>query len=163
MKRIVSAIIALVIASLATLAAAAPVEPPDDCHYCGMNRTKFAQSRMLITHADGSSVGTCSINCAGVDKSANRDKKVATYQVGDFTTKKLIDAQTAVWVIGGKKRGVMTSVAKWAFADPKAAAAFVKENGGKTATFAEAMAATEKELAAEQKRESRKGHSGHTH
>ncbi|MBP1729571.1 MAG: NosL, partial [Deltaproteobacteria bacterium] len=42
-----------------------------------------------------------------------------------------------------------------AFADTKAAAAFVKENGGKLATFDEVLAATEKELT---EREEHKGH-----
>jgi nitrous oxide reductase accessory protein NosL len=51
----------------------------------------------------------------------------------------------------------MTPVAKWAFADTKAAAAFVKEYGGKPATFDEVLAATEKELAA------REQHKGHDH
>lgn len=35
--------------------------------------------------------------------------------VGDYNTKRLIDAEKAVWVIGGGKQGVMTKRAKWAF------------------------------------------------
>lgn len=149
----------------AALAMAAPVEPPADCKYCGMDRTKFSHSRMLITYADGSSTGTCSINCAGVDRFANREKKVTSYQVGEYTGKKLIDAKSATWVIGGKKRGVMTPVAKWAFSDRKSAQAFIRENGGKLATFDEAFKATEKELADEESSRSheQRKHEGHGH
>jgi len=34
--------------------------------------------------------------------------------VGDFGTKKLIDAEKALWVLGGSKPGVMTKRGKWA-------------------------------------------------
>jgi len=149
----------------AALAMAAPVEPPADCKYCGMDRSKFSHSRMLITYVDGSSTGTCSINCTGVDRFANREKKVASYQVGEYTSRKLIDAKSGVWVIGGKKRGVMTPVAKWAFADKKSANAFIRENGGKLATFDDALKATEKELADEERSHSHehRKHEGHGH
>ena len=164
MKRIVFAIIALVFASLASLAAAT-VEAPADCTQCGMNRTKFAHSRMVVTYKDGSSTGTCSINCVVVDMKAHQGKGAQSFQVGDYTSKKLIDAKTAVWVIGGKKRGVMTPVAKWAFGDKQAAVAFVTENGGKLATFDEAFSATEKELASDHNHgaHDRKGHDKHGH
>jgi nitrous oxide reductase accessory protein NosL len=123
------------------------VEAPLECKQCGMDRTIFAHSRMLVTYADGSSSGTCSINCVVTDMKASVGKKVKSFQVGDYNTKKLTDAKTATWVIGGKKKGVMTTVAKWAFTDKKSAEAFVKANGGKLATFDDALKATEKELA----------------
>ena len=138
-------------------AAEKSVEAPADCKQCGMNRTKFSHSRMVVTYKDGSSTGTCSINCAVVDMKANKGKEVASFQVGDYDSKQLIDAKTAVWVIGGKKKGVMTPVAKWAFADKKAAEAFVKESGGRLATFDEVVAASEKELA------EKNMHKGHDH
>ena len=121
------------------------VEPPADCQLCGMNRTTFSHSRMIVTYKDGSSSGTCSINCVVADMKAQPGKEVKSFQVGDYNSKKLIDARKAVWVIGGRKKGVMTPVAKWAFADKKAADAFVKENGGRIATFEEALAAAKKE------------------
>jgi copper chaperone NosL len=132
--------------SLATVCLAADkVEAPDDCAHCGMDRTMFGHSRMIVTYTDGSSAGTCSLNCAVTDLSKNRDKTVKTFQVADYNTRKLIDAKTAAWVIGGSKRGVMTAVAKWAFADKKTADAFIKANGGKPATFDEALKAAENE------------------
>jgi copper chaperone NosL len=116
------------------------------CKYCGMDRAKFAHSRMLIEYEDGTSVGTCSIHCVAVDLALNIDKTPKTIGVGDYNTKALIDAEKAVWVIGGNKPGVMTKRAKWAFADKGAADAFVKENQGKVATFDEAMKATYEDM-----------------
>jgi copper chaperone NosL len=116
------------------------------CKYCGMDRAKFAHSRMLIEYEDGTSVGTCSIHCVAVDLALNIDKTPKTIGVGDYNTKALIDAEKAVWVIGGNKPGVMTKRAKWAFADKSAADAFVKESQGKVATFDEAMKATYEDM-----------------
>jgi nitrous oxide reductase accessory protein NosL len=149
----------MLLLSLGTVCPAAEkkVEAPADCEQCGMNRTAFGHSRMVVTYKDGSTAGTCSINCTVTDMKKQPGKEVKSFQVGDYNSKKLIDAKTAVWVIGGKKKGVMTQVAKWAFADKKAASAFLKENGGTPATFDEALAATEKELAGT----GAKGHSGH--
>jgi copper chaperone NosL len=146
MKNFWTSIILLLSLGSVCVAAENKVEAPADCMNCGMNRTKFAHSRMLITYADGSTAGTCSINCAAVDKFANKAKKVTSYKAGDYNSKRLIDANSAVWVIGGKNRGVMSPVAKWAFADRKAADTYIKENGGKPATFEEAFKLAAKEL-----------------
>jgi nitrous oxide reductase accessory protein NosL len=58
----------------------------------------------------------------------------------------LLDAEKACWVIGGKKPGVMTKRAKWAFASDKDAQAFIKENEGKPASFDEAMKASYEDM-----------------
>ena len=39
------------------------VKMAPSCKYCGMDRTKFAHTRMLVTYDDGTKVGTCSIHC----------------------------------------------------------------------------------------------------
>ena len=85
------------------------------CPYCGMDRQKFGHSRVFIEFDDGSTLGTCSIHCAAIDLAVNIDKTPVTIQVGDYDTKQLIDAETAFWIIGGNKMGVMTTRAKWAF------------------------------------------------
>ncbi len=162
MKKFILTIITCITLAAAGLLHAAWVEPPGDCKYCGMDRNKFSHSRMLITYADGSGTGTCSINCTVVDKFANRDNTVSSYQVADYDSRKLIDAKSAVWVIGGNKRGVMTPVAKWAFGDKKSAADFIRKNGGTLATFDDAFRATEKELAGEDPHQ-HEGHGGHKH
>jgi copper chaperone NosL len=121
------------------------VEDPQACKQCGMNRTKFAQSRMVVTYQDGDSVGTCSLNCVAADMKAKPGKKVASLQVADCKTRALIDAKSATWVIGGKKSGVMTDLPKWAFEKKPDAEAFLATNGGRIAGFDEALALAEKE------------------
>jgi nitrous oxide reductase accessory protein NosL len=149
----------LLILSLGTVCLAADkVELPAECKQCGMDRTKFGHSRMVVIYEDGSSTGTCSLNCIVTDLSKNKGKSVKSFQVADYNTKKLIDAKSAAWVIGGSKRGVMTQVAKWAFADKKDADAFIKANGGKPATFDVALKAAEKE---QTKSSQDKGHGDH--
>lgn len=135
----------LLVVSLVTVCLAADkIEAPDSCKRCGMDRTKFAHSRMVVTYTDGSSAGTCSINCVVTDVKES-GKVVASFQVADYNTKKLIDAKTATWVIGGTKKGVMTRVAKWAFAEKKDAESFIKANGGKLGSFDETLKAAERE------------------
>jgi copper chaperone NosL len=117
-----------------------------ECKYCGMDRQKFAHSRMLIDYGDGSGLGSCSIHCAAIDLAQNIDKTPKAILVADYQTKNLVDAEKASWVIGGNKPGVMTRRAKWAFADRKAAEAFVKGNGGQLASFDDAMKATYEDM-----------------
>lgn len=113
------------------------------CQYCGMDREKYAHSRMLLTYSDGSSVGVCSINCLVTDLKVNKGKKVKTIEVADLNSKKLIDAEKATWVIGGNKKGVMTQTPKWAFEQKKDAEAFVSKNGGRLSSYKEALALAE--------------------
>ncbi len=126
--------------------AADGVEGPKSCKQCGMDRTVFDRSRMLIVYADGTSVGVCSLHCAAAEMKQNRDKQVKSLMVADYTTKELIDARTATWVVGGKKEGVMTSLPKWAFAREEDAQKFVKENGGEVTPFDKVMKAAEAEV-----------------
>ncbi|WP_303720718.1 nitrous oxide reductase accessory protein NosL [Malonomonas rubra] len=116
------------------------------CNYCGMNRVKFGHSRMLIEYVDQSSVGTCSLHCAAVEFAVTIDKDLQTIKVADFNSKELIDAETASWVIGGDKPGVMTSRAKWAFSDQAAAEKFVNSHGGNLADFDQVMKATYEDM-----------------
>ena len=139
------------VSALLALAVVAQVVPPDiqkypSCKYCGMDRQKFAHSRMLIEYEDGSGFGSCSVHCLAVDLAQSIDKTPKVIQVADYNTKNLGDAEKAHWVIGGKKPGVMTKTAKWAFADKKDAEAFIKENEGKLANFEDAMKATYEDM-----------------
>ena len=59
--------------------------------------------------------------------------------VGDYYSKQLIDAEKAVWIIGGSKSGVMTKRAKWAFEKKEDADKFVAENGGAFISFDQAI------------------------
>lgn len=128
------------------------------CKYCGMNREMFAHSRMLIEYNDGTKVGLCSLHCAAVDLALNLDKSPKAILVGDYGQKVLIDAEKAIWIIGGSKPGVMTQNAKWAFADKADAERFRQESGGRLTSFDEALEAAYKDLADDTKmiRERRK-------
>jgi copper chaperone NosL len=151
-------VLCVVMASVASAQKAPDVQSIPSCKLCGMDRDQFAHSRFLIEYDDGSSFGACSIHCAGVDLVLNIDKTPKSLQVGDYGTKKLIEAETATWVIGGSKPGVMTKRAKWAFETKEDAEKYVKENGGQVATFDLAMQATYEDMYGDTKmiREKRK-------
>jgi nitrous oxide reductase accessory protein NosL len=116
------------------------------CKYCGMDREKFAHSRMLIEYDNGTSVGTCSLHCTAIDLALNIDLFPKFMGVGDYFGKNLIDAEKASWVIGGNKPGVMTQKAKWAFATKEGADKFIRENGGVPADFDQALKASYEDI-----------------
>ncbi|MFH0995442.1 MAG: nitrous oxide reductase accessory protein NosL [Pseudomonadota bacterium] len=109
------------------------------CKHCGMDRDQLAHSRMVVVYDDGSSVGTCSIHCVAIELILDIDKTPRSLQVGDYNSKKRIDAEKAFWVVGGKKPGVMTIKAKWAFKNKADAKKFIAKNGGSLSTFDEVM------------------------
>jgi nitrous oxide reductase accessory protein NosL len=129
-----------------------------NCKYCGMDREKFAHSRMLVEYEDGSSLGTCSLHCMAVELAIHIDRTPKAIFVGDFNSKTLIDAEKASWVIGGSKMGVMTKRAKWAFWKKEDAEKFKAENGGDLASFEQAVKAAYEDMYADTKmiRERRK-------
>jgi nitrous oxide reductase accessory protein NosL len=113
----------------------------NSCKYCGMEKAKFGHTWMEILYDDGSTGGFCSLHCAAIDVALHIDKTPKKILVGDYNTKKLIDAEEAHWVIGGKKIGVMTTRAKWAFTSREDANTFIDTYGGESATFESAMKA----------------------
>ncbi len=115
------------------------IEPPKSCKLCGMDRVAFAHGRMMILYADGTSAATCSLNCAAVEMKANKGKRVKSLKVADYSTKRLVDAKSAIWVLGGSKPGIMTEMPKWAFAKRDDAVKFIKEYGGRITDFNEAL------------------------
>lgn len=114
----------------------------DSCIHCGMTKAKFGHSWVVIEHDDGSFEGVCSVHCAAIDMALHTDKGIKNITVGDYNTKKQIDAQKAYWVIGGDKMGVMTARAKWAFNSKDAADEFMQNHGGRPATYEEVMKAS---------------------
>lgn len=148
MKLITIASTLLLLFTITTIcaSAAAIVEQPSDCVLCGMNRTTFAHSRALVEYQDGTKTGSCSINCALISLKKNQGKKLKSIKVADYNSRKLIDATTATWVIGGDLDGVMTPVAKWAFARKVDAQQFNKKHGGWLAPYKEVYQAVLEEL-----------------
>jgi copper chaperone NosL len=153
MKKILILFLAgLFVLSLTTgLYAHEDVPKHPSCKYCGMDREKFAHSRMLIEYDDGSQVGTCSLHCTAIDMALNLDKTPKLLWVGDYGTRSLINAEKAFWVIGGGKPGVMTKRAKWAFAEKAAAEKFIQENGGTLGDFDAALKAAYEDIAEDTK------------
>lgn len=142
---IILSVVALILGSV-LLAFAEDIKQAPSCKYCGMNRQAFAHSRMVIEYDDGTKMGTCSLHCAIVDLALNLDKNPKAIMVGDYGTKALIDAEKATWIIGGNKPGVMTKNAKWAFAKKEDAEKFRQEQGGRLASFDEAVEAAHQDL-----------------
>jgi len=114
----------------------------NSCTYCGMKKAMFGHSWMNIERMDGSVVGVCSVHCAAVDMALNVDKPAKKITVGDYNSKKQIDAEKAYWVLGGDQMGVMTSRAKWAFVSKETADDFISKHGGRPATFDDIMKAS---------------------
>jgi len=158
-KGMLTGTLLLVLLSIAGFALAQEdVKLAPTCQYCGMDRTKFAHTRMLVTYDDGTKVGTCSIHCLALELSIQTGKTPVSIEVGDYILKKLIDAEQAYWVIGGNKPGVMTKQGAWAFAKKVYAEKFIREHGGTLATFEEAMqAAYENMYAATKMRREKRG------
>jgi copper chaperone NosL len=144
MKRAILSLVftALFLSIAGILLAQEDVQKIPVCVHCGMDRAKFAHSRMYVSYDDGTTVGTCSIHCLAIDLAVNIDKTPLSIQVGDFNSGDLIDAEMAFWVIDDKKPGVMTKQAKWAFGQRDAAEKFISSNGGLLVNFDDAMNAT---------------------
>ncbi len=127
--------------------AADDIDQQRSCSQCGMDRKAYGYSRMLIRYEDGATAGVCSLHCAAQEMSRNPKRSVAAILAADRTTRALTDATKAVWVVGGRKRGVMTKVPKWAFETQANAEDFVKSSGGNIVTWNEVLAAAQEEVA----------------
>ena len=135
MKKLMAVLLLVVMAASVQAAELADVAAHPSCKYCGMDRAKFAHSRMLIEYDNGVQIPTCSLHCTAVDLANNLNNAPVSIKVGDLNSQELIDAQTAVWVIGGNRPGVMSARGKWAFADRTQAEKFVAASGGSIDTF----------------------------
>jgi copper chaperone NosL len=120
-----------------------------DCASCGMDRKAYGFSRMLVQFEDGTVLGACSLHCVVIELDANRKRSVKAVLAADRNTRALINAEKAVWVMGGAKRGVMTERPKWAFETKASAEAFIKEQGGSIVTWDDALAAAREDAARE--------------
>ena len=141
-KAVISHIVlALLLMAGATAFAQEDISEHPKCAHCGMDRKAYGFSRMLIVYDDGSKVGVCSLHCAVIDLEAKKGRKAKSLLVSARDTRSLIEAETAVWVMGGRKRGVMTQRPKWAFSDKIAAHAFIDVSGGTIVSWSDVLAA----------------------
>ena len=111
------------------------------CAYCGMDRKMYAYSRVLLRYSDGSEVGLCSLHCAGIELALHPEKGPAQIMAGTFDRGNLVDAEKAIWVLGGSKQGVMSIRGKWAFERKEDAETFMREFGGSITGFRNVMTA----------------------
>lgn len=139
----------ILLSMLSAALAADDIVEHRSCVHCGMDRKAYGFSRMLVQYEDGSSVGLCSLRCVVVELDANPKRAVKAILAADRTERTLIDAEKAVWIMGGVKRGVMTDRPKWTFASRAAAEAFIENYGGTIVTWSEALAAAREDLARE--------------
>lgn len=130
----------------------------ESCIYCGMDLQKFAHSAVVIEYEDGTVSGTCSLHCAAIDLALKIDKTPKRILVGDYPSKKQIDAVSACWTIGGDQPGVMTKRAKWAFENRAECEKYASEHGAKVTDFDESVKAAYEDMYADTKmiREKRK-------
>jgi len=137
---------ALFILTASALSAEQDQRDHASCSYCGMDRVKFAHSRMLVEYTKGDAVGTCSIHCMAVEFANSIDRTPKAIMVADMNTKQLIDAEKAIWVLGGSRPGVMTKRPKWAFSDKASADAFIASQSGEIINFDQAMTAAYEDM-----------------
>jgi copper chaperone NosL len=153
MDRKIPVIVIIVAALLFFVVSVVPAEDDIESHrsciHCGMDRKAYGFSRMLVQYEDGASVGVCSLRCAVVELDSNPRRAVKAILAADRTERILIDAEKAAWVMGGVKRGVMTSRPKWAFSSKAAAEAFIENYGGTIVMWSEALAAAREDQARE--------------
>lgn len=116
------------------------------CYYCGMDRKQYAYSRVLLRYRDGSEAGVCSVHCAGLDLALHPERGPAQILVGTYDRGNLVDAEKAVWVLGGEKHGVMSIRGKWAFENREDAEAFIRDFGGAITGFREIMTAVYEDM-----------------
>lgn len=114
------------------------------CPTCGMTLPMFYKTNHAATH-EGHTRQYCSIHCVVQEKDLKK-MDLKDIKVVDANSLKFIDAATAHYVIGSSKKGTMTMVSKYAFADKAEAEAFAKENGGIVAGFKEAWESSKKDF-----------------
>lgn len=120
------------------------IEQYPRCVICNMDRRKFHYARHLLHYGDGHAEGACSINCAAECMLKERRRGFRAVYAPDYGAegepKPLIEATTAVYLIGSDLRGVMTPVSKYAFAHDETARKAQAIAGGKIGNFDDALA-----------------------
>ena len=113
------------------------------CPECGMALPMFYKTNHAAT-IDGKTKQYCSLHCLVEDMKKGSNPK--DIKVVDVESLKFIDAEKAYYVVGSGKKGTMTTVSKYAFANKVHAETFAKENGGKVTDFSGALKAAEKDF-----------------
>ena len=110
------------------------------CPECGMTLPMFYKTNHAAT-VDGKVKQYCSIHCIVEDM--QKGSKLTDIKVIDVASLKFISVDKASYVLGSAKKGTMTMVSKYAFANTSDAEAFAKVNGGEVVDYAGAYKAAE--------------------
>ena len=114
------------------------------CPICGMTLPMFYKTNHSASH-NGEAKQYCSVHCVVEDTEINKSD-LKDVKVVDVTSLKFINADTATYVVGSKKKGTMSMVSKYAFANKSDAEKFAKEFGGKTMSYGEAYSEAKKDF-----------------
>jgi hypothetical protein len=118
------------------------------CPECGMTLPMFFKTNHAAT-VNGTLKQYCSLHCVVED--SKKGSKLTDIKVVDVTSLKFIDANKASYVVGSSKKGTMSMVSKYAFANKADAEAFAKVNGGKVVDYNGAYKAAENDFAKDSK------------
>jgi len=115
------------------------------CPICGMDIKMFYKTSHASKLHNDTPRQYCSMRCLVVDM---QEYGIDTnnIQVIDAKSEKLIDANTAFYVVGSKIQGTMTKLSKLGFKNEADAKEFVKKNKGKIVSFEEALSQAKKSL-----------------
>jgi len=113
------------------------------CPECGMTLPMFYKTNHAAT-VNGKVKQYCSLHCVAEDM--HKGSKLLDIKVVDTNTLKFIDAGKASYVVGSNKKGTMSTVSKYAFANKADAEAFAKANGGKVVDFKSALETAKADL-----------------
>lgn len=118
------------------------------CPECGMTLPMFYKTNHAAT-VDGKVKQYCSIHCIVED--TQKGSKLTDIKVVDVATLKFIAVEKATYVVGSAKKGTMTMVSKYAFANKVDAQAFAKANGGEVVDYNGAYKAAQSDFAKDSK------------
>jgi ferredoxin len=106
------------------------------CTTCGMKLANSFKANH-VAKQNGVTKQFCSLHCFSKEIGIKKTP-LTGFQVVDVKSLKFIDAKKAFYVLGSKKRGVMSKTSKLAFASQADALAFITKYGGKIVSFDEA-------------------------
>ncbi len=119
------------------------------CPTCGMTLPMFYKTNHAANHA-GHTEQYCSLHCLAETNMKNNNS-LKDIKVVDAKSLKFVDATSAFYVVGSSKKGTMTMLSKYAFANKSDANAFAKEFGGEVKNFDETYKIASKGLEKEMK------------
>ena len=114
------------------------------CPICGMTLPMFYKTNHSAIH-DEEVKQYCSIHCVVEDNEINK-ADLKGIKVVDVTSLKFVDASKAFYVVSSKKKGTMSMISKYAFANKSDAIKFAKEFGGEVTNFDGAYAEATKDF-----------------